>query len=250
MSTKLERLQKVLASRGIASRRQAEALIQAGRVRLNGQVARLGQSADPEQDRIEVDGRPLPPLPEKLYGLLHKPTGVVTTCRDPQGRTTVLSLLPAALTHRTGLHPVGRLDADSSGALLLTNDGDLTLALTHPRHPVVKTYQVWVQGRPSAAVLSQWRQGLLLDGRPTLPAQVRVLDILADRTWLEIGLREGRNRQIRRVAEHLGHPVLALHRQAIGEIVLDSQSQPAGRYRPLTETEVAFCQRILRVLSE
>ncbi|MBF2097653.1 MAG: rRNA pseudouridine synthase [Gloeomargaritaceae cyanobacterium C42_A2020_066] len=247
---KSERLQKVLASRGIASRRHAEALIQAGRVRLNGQVACLGQSADPEQDQIEVDGRPLPPLPEKTYCLLHKPVGVVTTCHDPQGRPTVLSLLPTALTHRRGLHPVGRLDADSSGALLLTNDGDLTLALTHPRHPVLKTYQVWVQGRPSVAALAQWRRGILLDGRPTLPAQVHVLNSQADRTWLEIGLREGRNRQIRRVAAHLGYPVLALHRQAIGEIVLDSQSQPAGHYRPLTETEVAFCQRILRVLSE
>ncbi|MFQ3615961.1 MAG: pseudouridine synthase [Cyanobacteriota bacterium] len=235
-----ERIQKILSQYGIASRRQAEQMIRAGRVRLNGQVATLGQVADLAGDRLEVDGRPLSAQarPDLLYLLLHKPTGVVSTCHDPQQRRTVLDLLPEHLRQSSGLHPVGRLDANSTGAILLTNDGSLTFPLTHPSHHIPKVYEVWVAGRPSAEVLGQWRAGVLLDGRPTLPAEVAPVNARPNKTLLKIVLHEGRNRQIRRVAEQLGHPVIALHRVAIGPIALGDL--PAGRYRNLTSTELDF----------
>ncbi len=234
-----ERLQKILSQWGIASRRQAEQIILAGRVRLNGAVAELGQKADPAQDRIEVDGRLVQPQnrPDRLYLLLHKPEGVVSTCRDPQNRCTALDLLPASL-RQIGLHPVGRLDAASTGALLLTNDGAVTACLTHPRHSVAKTYRVWVEGQPSAAALQQWRQGLLLENRLTRPAEVRQLEVRPDQTCLEVVLREGRNRQIRRVAAQLGYPVRALHRLAIGSIQLGELA--SGQYRLLDLSEINF----------
>lgn len=239
-----ERLQKILSQWGIASRRQAEQIILAGRVRLNGGVAELGQKADPTCDRIEVDGRLVQPQrPERLYLLLHKPKSVVSTCSDPQQRRTALDLLPAAL-RQVGLHPVGRLDAASTGALLLTNDGAVTACLTHPRHSVAKTYRVWVEGQPSAAALQQWRQGLLLEGRLTRPAEVQSLAVQPDRTCLEIVLREGRNRQIRRVAAQLGHPVLTLHRLAIGPIQLGKLA--SGQYRSLDQAEIRFLQQASR----
>ncbi|APB35271.1 pseudouridine synthase [Gloeomargarita lithophora Alchichica-D10] len=235
----MERLQKILAQRGVAARRQAEDLIRRGQVRVNGSLAQLGQKCNPQVDEITIRGQPLPPAPALFYYLLHKPLGVVSTCADPQGRPTVRDFLPPACPP---LHPVGRLDCDSSGALLLTNDGELTLALTHPRHPVWKTYRVWVKGQPTAVDLSQWRRGMDLDGQPTLPAQVRILQKTAHQTLLEIHLREGRNRQIRRVAAQLGYPVLRLHRQAIGEIQLGAL--PLGHLRPLTPPEQAFCQAV------
>lgn len=235
----MERLQKILAHRGVAARRQAEDLIRAGQVRVNGWPAQLGQKCDPQVDVITVRGQPLPPAPARLCYLLHKPLGVVSTCADPQGRPTVRDFLPPGLPP---LYPIGRLDWDSSGALLLTNDGELTLALTHPRHPVWKTYRVWVQGQPPAFVLTQWRQGVNLAGKRTLPAQVRILQKTAHRTLLEIQLREGRNRQIRRVAEQLGYPVLELHRQGIGAIQLGAL--PVGHLRPLNLAEQAFCQAV------
>ncbi|MEN9218394.1 MAG: pseudouridine synthase [Gloeomargarita sp. DG_2_bins_126] len=235
----MERLQKILAQRGVAARRQAETLIRAGQVWVNGRPAQLGQKCDPQVDQITVRGQPLPPAPGWVYYLLHKPLGVVSTCHDPQGRPTVRDFLPP---DTPPLHPVGRLDRDSTGALLLTNDGELTLALTHPRHPVWKTYRVWVTGQPTAAHLQQWRQGVDLDGQKTLPAQVRVLAQTPRRTLLEIRLREGRNRQIRRVAEQLGYPVVGLHRLAIGDIQLGHL--PPGHLRPLTPAEQAFCQSL------
>lgn len=241
-----ERVQKILSQWGVASRRQAEQMILAGRVRLNGAVAHLGQKADPLQDRIEVDGKLLQQRPELLYLLLHKPAGVVSTCQDPQGRSTVLDLLPASLRQNLGLHPVGRLDTASTGALLLTNDGAVTLCLTHPRHSVAKTYQVWVQGSPPESVLTQWRQGVWLDGRRTRPAKVRVLESCEPtRSLLEVVLYEGRNRQIRRVAEQLGYPVLRLHRVAIGPIQLGKL--PRGQYRALSRDELAFLQSQVKI---
>ncbi len=237
MHVMVERLQKILSQWGIASRRQAEAMISAGRVYVNGQVAHLGQQADPTADQITVDGIAIAPgnRPDTCYILLHKPLGVVSTCSDPWGRSTVLDLLEADL-QGLGLHPVGRLDVDSTGALLLTNDGLLTFHLTHPRHHIPKTYEVWVTGDPRPEVLQQWRQGVRLDGQRTLPAELTVLARKADQTCLQIVLYEGRNRQIRRVAEHLGHPVMALHRRAIG--ALEMQQLPSGHYRPLTRNEI------------
>ncbi|WP_421655779.1 pseudouridine synthase [Leptothermofonsia sp. ETS-13] len=251
-----ERVQKILSQWGIASRRQAEQMILEGRVRLNGTIAQLGQKADPAFDRIEVDGIALQPAsrPKPIYLLLNKPLGVVSTCTDPWGRVTVLDLLPPEFHHQQGIHPVGRLDADSTGALLLTNDGDLTYFLTHPRHCIPKTYEVWVAGFPSETVLRRWRQGVGLDGRKTLPAQVEVLEQHPeDKTLLRIILREGRNRQIRRVAEQLGHPVIHLHRTAIGSIALQSPGSPplpSGSCRPLKDIEIGFLKTQIDLLSE
>lgn len=241
-----ERVQKILSQWGIASRRQAEQMILDGRVRLNGAIAHLGQKADPGRDRVEVDGVIVRPAerPEPIYLLLNKPAGYVSTCSDPQNRRTVLDLLPPKLRDSSGIHPVGRLDVDSTGALLLTNDGDLTFYLTHPRHHISKTYQVWVEGYPSESVLQRWRRGVVLSGRKTLPAQVTVLQRHpTGKSLLEVVLREGRNRQIRRVAEQLGHPVIQLHRIAIGPIQLNPAGEstlPSGAYRSLQDIEISF----------
>lgn len=285
MSTKnesmseLQRLQKMLAHLGVASRRHAEVLIQSGRVRLNGEVVtQLGTKVDPIHDQIELDGtillagqdsakppaqsiqEPIP-FPPRHTLLLHKPKGVLSTCFDPQGRPTVLDLLPSDW-RSIRLYPVGRLDAESTGALLLTNDGDLALRLTHPRYHLPKTYRVEVQGQPAAATLQRWRDGVDLEESPTLPAQVDIRSegflsqeaaispdnakIRAKRnrhhgdrpssTILTIVLREGRKRQIRRVAEQLGHPVIALHREAIGSIQLGSLT--VGQFRLLSAAEI------------
>jgi pseudouridine synthase len=217
-------------------------------VRCNGAIAQLGQKADPQKDAIAVDGKliQLQQRPQSIYLLLNKPAGVVSTCDDPQGRPTVMHLLPSELRTGEGIHPVGRLDADSTGALLLTNDGELTFALTHPRHDIPKTYFVVVQGHPSQLVLQQWRQGVVLEGRKTRPTQVRVISRDANQTSLEIILWEGRNRQIRRMTEQLGHPVIHLHRTAIGSIQLQppkAAALPVGRYRSLTQDELRFLQK-------
>ncbi|BAZ16188.1 hypothetical protein NIES4071_80630 [Calothrix sp. NIES-4071] len=237
------RLQKVLSQWGVASRRQAEEMIRHSRVRINGTVASLGQKVDPERDMITVDGKAITTVerPSLIYLLLNKPVGVVSTCDDPQGRTTVLDLLPKELNSGLGIHPVGRLDAESTGALILTNDGDLTYSLTHPKHSIPKTYRVLVQGQVSDVVLSEWRQGVMLDGRKTRPAQVYVVKKMPTQTRLEIILFEGRNRQIRRVAQQLGHPVIELHRTAIGSIELQKTGQsklPEGSYRYLEDFEI------------
>ncbi|BAY38610.1 hypothetical protein NIES2111_29580 [Nostoc sp. NIES-2111] len=241
------RLQKVLSQWGIASRRESEEMIRRSRVHINGALAQLGQKVDPERDIITVDGKSVSAQahPHLTYLLLNKPTGVVSTCYDPQGRKTVLDLLPEKLRKGLGLHPVGRLDADSTGALILTNDGDLTYKLTHPSHNISKTYQVLVKGHPSQAVLEMWRRGVVLDGRKTRPAKVTLLETLADKSRLEIILQEGRNRQIRRVGEQLGHPVVKLHRIAIGSIQLQNSKQPLlreGNYRLLRDEEVRTLQ--------
>jgi 23S rRNA pseudouridine2605 synthase len=239
------RLQKILSQWGIASRRQAEQLILDGRVRVNGEIAKLGQTAEPDSDRIEVDGRmiTIQNRPEVVYLLLNKPIGVISTCYDPQGRRTVLDLLPAELRECEGIHPVGRLDIDSSGALLLTNDGELTFCLTHPSYKISKTYEVWVRGQPSSGNIDAWRKGIDLDGRYTLPAQVKVIKYKDDNTLLGITLTEGRNRQIRRVATELGHPVVRLHRTGIGSISVDGERALAlGAYRHLQSAEVRNLQ--------
>jgi pseudouridine synthase len=239
------RLQKIISQWGIASRRQAEQLILAGRVRVNGAVAKLGQTAEPTIDRIEVDGKliELESRPAPICLLLNKPIGVISSCDDPQGRLTVLGLLPPELRASAGIHPVGRLDIDSSGALLLTNDGELTFRLTHPRYGISKTYEVWVQGQPSNQIVNDWRQGIDLDGQYTLPAQVKVVKHQDNKTLLRIVLSEGRNRQIRRVATQLGHPVLQLHRTRIGNISVDGdRALSLGSYRHLQSTEVDSLQ--------
>jgi 23S rRNA pseudouridine2605 synthase len=250
-----ERVQKILSQWGIASRRQAEKMIEAGQVRLNGSVVHLGEKANPEIDLIEVNGKPVKPgnRPQSLYLLLNKPPGVVSTCHDSRKRRTILDLLPSTLSRGQGIHPVGRLDAESTGALLLTNNGALTYYLTHPRHHIPKTYQVWVEGHPPEPVLEAWRHGVDLAGKKTLPAQVRVLKQQASSTLLEIVLTEGRNRQIRRVADLLSYPVIHLHRTAIGSIQLQLPGKPvlpSGDYRSLKDFEIRFLQNRVHQLSK
>jgi pseudouridine synthase len=242
-----ERLQKILAQWGIASRREAEEMIRHSRVQINGVLAHLGQKVDPQKDAIAIDGKPVSEKqrPALIYLLLHKPAGVVSTCYDPHRRTTVLDLLPQELREGSGIHPVGRLDADSTGALILTNDGNLTFGLTHPRHSISKTYHVLVRGHPSEAVLQMWREGVVLEGRKTRTAEVHLIEHRTEQSFLEIVLQEGRNRQIRRIAQQLGYPVIKLHRSAIGPIQLQTPKEPLlseGKYRPLSDREIRFLQ--------
>ncbi|WP_107670651.1 pseudouridine synthase [Cyanothece sp. BG0011] len=251
----VERVQKILSQWGIASRRRAEDMIVARRVRLNGEIVTLGDKADPDCDRLEVDGQLIQPSqrPELLYILMNKPVGVVCTCDDPQNRSIVLDLLPKQLSQGTGIHPVGRLDFNSSGALLLTNDGELTLRLTHPRYHLPKTYEVWVQGHLTEERLQQWREGVMLMGKKTLPAQVEVIRRSRQQTSLKVILTEGKNRQIRRIVQQLGFHVLRLHRTAIGPLVLSSpkeSSLPSGHHRLLTPSEIDFLKRRANLITE
>lgn len=243
-----ERVQKILSQWGIASRRKAEKLILAGRVKLNGHQVQLGEKVNPEYDRLEVDSQIIQPAqrPDFLYILLNKPQKVVSTCDDPQLRFTVLDLLPENLCQGTGIHPVGRLDFNSTGALLLTNDGELTLNLTHPRYHLPKTYDVVISGNIPETRLQQWREGVMLMGKKTLPAQVKVIHRCPyQQTHLRVVMTEGRNRQIRRIVQQMGCDVLRLHRSAIGSITVDSElfhesSLPSGHHRLLTTSEINF----------
>ena len=228
-----QRLQKLMSAAGHCSRRQAEELLRQGRVEVNGRTAGLGDQADPEIDQVCVDGSPLAKNNTERVLLLNKPPGVISSCHDPQGRETVLDLIPPDL--RQGLHPVGRLDADSRGALLLSNQGELTLKLTHPRYAHSKTYRVTLSGTPSRSRLQRWRQGVELDGSRTLPASVTLLHSQGDHSVLEVILREGRNRQIRRIASLLGYAVLDLQRVAIGGLALGSIEE--GCWRELSRQE-------------
>jgi len=238
-SSQPERLQKFLARAGVASRRHAEELILAGRVRVNGQpVTQPGTKIYPQTDQVQVDGRPVRPTDASVYLALHKPAGVVTTASDPQGRQTALDLLPANLRAQR-VFPVGRLDLDSEGLLLLTNDGAFALRLTHPRYEQEKEYHALVQGQPTPAALEALRRGLLLPGetRPTAPAQARLLRGLSDGTsWLSVTLHEGRKRQARRMLAAVGHPVLRLLRVRVGSLRLGDL--PPGHWRALSAAEV------------
>lgn len=201
-------------------------------------VNQLGTKADPRHDRITIDGRPLRVADDLVYVLLHKPINVVTTLSDPQGRPTVRELLPDV---RVRIFPVGRLDFRSSGLLLLTNDGELALRLTHPRYGVRKTYRVKVKGTPSTETLAQLAAGVRLEDGWTAPAQVRVERSRDDKTWLEITLGEGRRREVRRMCEEVGHPVEKLARIRLGPLSLGKL--PPGRHRHLTEREVFELRR-------
>ena len=222
------RLQKIIANAGICSRRKAEILLIQNRVGINGKIAKLGDKADPELDEILLDNYPLgiKKNNHKLI-LLNKPKGVISTCNDPQGRITVLDLLPKGL--QKGLHPIGRLDIESRGAILLTNHGQLTMELTHPRYFHSKTYHVLIQGILSLNTLREWRNGIMLDGKRTMKASVELLDSTMNTSLLEVTLKEGRNRQIRRVSELFGHKVIDLERTAIGELQLNGLKEGSWR---------------------
>jgi 23S rRNA pseudouridine2605 synthase len=220
------RLNAYLARAGVASRRGADELIKAGRVAVNGEPGQLNTFVQ-ARDRVEVDGRPV--ARQRLaYVLLHKPGGVVTTARDPQGRPTVVDLV----VHESRVVPVGRLDVDTTGALLLTNDGLLAHRLAHPRYGVEKVYEVEVEGDPGEAALRRLRDGVELDDGLTAPAQVRRLG----RDRVELTLHEGRNRQVKRMLEAVGHPVRRLHRAAYAGLTLEGLEP--GAWRELEPSEV------------
>ncbi|MBW1918292.1 MAG: rRNA pseudouridine synthase [Deltaproteobacteria bacterium] len=230
-----ERLQKFLSRSGLVSRRQGEKLIQAGRVMVNGQVVTtLGLRIDPETDQVRVDGQPVTHPGQRLTVMLNKPEGYVTTLSDPQGRRQVTDLL-VGLNER--LYPVGRLDYDAAGLLLLTNDGELAHRLMHPRFKVAKTYRLTVARAMSQAAVQQLESGVELGGRTTAPALVRLLKLLPDRTVLELTVREGRYHQVKRMCARVGHPVLKLKRIAYGPLKLGRL--PVGAYRELKAGEVA-----------
>jgi 23S rRNA pseudouridine2605 synthase len=231
--TSPERLQKILARAGFGSRRASEALIAAGRVRVNGEVATLGNRADPETDRIEVDGAVVGVRPGLVHYLLNKPAGVVTTASDPHRRPTVVELVPA----EPRVFPVGRLDAETEGLLLLTNDGELAHQLTHPSFGVDKEYLAEVEGRPTRGALRRLREGVHLEDGPTAPAKVSVVG----ERLLRITLHEGRNRQVRRMCDAVGHPVRRLVRVRIGPIA-DRRLAP-GEWRALEQDEVRALER-------
>ena len=229
-----ERLQKYLARCGVASRRASEQLITGGKVRVNGQPAsELGTTVDPERDRIEVDGRAVRPPAALSYVALNKPIGVVSTVSDPRGRRTVLDLVPGD----TRLFPVGRLDYDSEGLILLTDDGDLAMRLTHPRHSIEKEYRALLRGDVTDQVLERLSAGIELDGKPTAPATFERLETHPDGDWVRVVLHEGRNRQIRRMVEAVGLDVVRLVRVRVGSLELGDL--PPGRWRRLSAAEVA-----------
>jgi pseudouridine synthase len=236
-----QRLQKILAAAGFGSRRACEELIRQGRVAVNGQVAQLGQKADPDRDRITVDGKPVQTDSPRIYVALHKPRGVLSDEGDGSGRLSKVRDLVPIQGH---LYPVGRLDLRSEGLILLTNDGELNHLLTHPRYEHDKEYHVYVAGCPSSEVLGQWRRGVFLDGRRTAPADVSILRREREHTWLRVVLREGRKRQIRRVAAMLGHPVHRLIRVRIGPLRLGDLKP--GQWRTLSHAEVKALQSATR----
>jgi pseudouridine synthase len=235
------RLQKIISQAGIASRRAAEKLIADGRVTVNGKtVLEMGTKGDAAHDDIRVDGRRIKATARLRYILLYKPAGFVTTRSDPERRRTVIDLLVGVKEY---VYPVGRLDYDTEGLLLLTNDGDLAAKLTHPRHGVERTYEAWVAGMPDADAIDRLRRGIPLDGRRTLPADVSLLNKgRSDRQGvLAITIREGRNRQVRRMCEAVGHPVRKLIRVGIGP--LSDQGLRPGSWRELTPQELRMLKQ-------
>ncbi|MGZ4802513.1 MAG: pseudouridine synthase [Acidimicrobiia bacterium] len=227
-----ERLQKVLARAGLGSRRVCDDLIAAGRVTVDGEVAVLGRRVDPEHDHIELDGVPVVTQTGLVYYLLNKPVRTVTTAHDPEGRPTVVELVP----DEPRVFPVGRLDWDTEGLLVLTNDGELTQRLTHPSHGVEKEYLVEVEGVPSRGALRQPREGVELEDGMSAPAEVRLVQSRGDSAAIELVIHEGRNRQVRRMLEAVGHPVVRLVRTRIG--VLADRDLGPGEWRELRADEV------------
>ncbi len=231
----MERLQKILAQAGVASRRKCEALIVAGEVAVNGRVVtELGAKADPQKDVITVRGKPIA-AQSKLYLMFHKPKGVITALSDPRGRPVVADYLKDVPAR---VYPVGRLDYDTEGLLLLTNDGELAYRLTHPRFQVAKTYHATVERVPHGSDLERLASGIRLEDGMTAPAEAEYVDVDPDGKWatISITIREGRNRQVRRMFEAIGHPVLRLKRVAFAGLKLEGLKR--GKYRHLTAEEL------------
>ncbi|MCD6359362.1 MAG: rRNA pseudouridine synthase [Armatimonadetes bacterium] len=239
----MQRLQKLLARAGLGSRRKCEEIIRAGRVTVNGEVVtRMGARASADDD-IRVDGQPIELPSGHVYLKLNKPPGYVTTRDDPQGRPTVMDLVPAEL--RTRVFPVGRLDLDTTGLLLLTDDGELAQRLIHPSHHVPKEYVVDVEGTPGEGKLHRMRHGLRLDDGFTQPCEVTLLDTAAGESRLRVIIQEGRNRQVRRMFEAIGHPVRRLKRVALGPLGLGELS--LGEVRELTPAQVAALREAVQL---
>lgn len=236
-----ERLQKIMARAGLASRRKAEELIQQGRVLINGQVVtRLGTKADPAEDIIEVNGRPVEQAENKVYILLNKPHGYITSRYDPEGRPTVLTLL-SDITER--IFPVGRLDYDTEGLLILTNDGQFAQTLQHPRHQVERKYLVKVKSMPTQKTLSRIKEGVHIDGEKTIGTKVKIIGKMQRNTWLEIVLTEGKYRHIKKIFEAVGHRTLRIKRISFGPIHLGKL--PQGSYRFLTKRELDSVKKLI-----
>jgi 23S rRNA pseudouridine2605 synthase len=236
-----ERLQKILARAGYGSRRSCEELISAGHVRVNGKAVGLGDKADAAHDLIAVDGKLIKGAEELVYIALYKPRGVISTVTDPNLRTAVRDLIPVEGT----LYPVGRLDFDSEGLVLMTNDGDLANRLTHPRYEHEKEYRVLVANHPDSEQLAKWRRGLVLeDGFKTAPANVYVISKFGKGTWLSVTLKEGHKRQIREMGKLTGLPVVRIVRVRIGELRLGNLKPREWRY--LTPQEVEQLKNVSR----
>ena len=235
----LIRLQKFLADSGIASRRKGEELIKEGKVKVNGAtVTELGLKIDESKDVVLFNNKEVKKSEELEYLLLHKPKGYITTVRDQFGRKSIMELIDT----ENRLFPVGRLDYDTSGLLIITNDGELTYKLTHPKHNVEKTYVALVRGIPSNDKLDKLKKGIKLEEFTTAPAKVKIIETKGPNAVLEIKIREGKNRQVRRMCEAIGHFVIELKRTAIGEIVLSNIKE--GEYRSLSQKEIGYLKRI------
>lgn len=232
-----DRVQKILARAGIASRRASEDLIRAGRVTVNGKIAELGSTADPQEDAIKVDGKRVVLPTTHRYLLLNKPKAYITSKKDPEGRSTVMELIPAPW--RKGLVPVGRLDFNTEGLLLLTTDGDFAQHVSHPSHGCKKSYAVKVKGHPKRDEIQRLRDGIVIDGKRTAPAWVKKQHRGprdARNSWWSVEIGEGRTRQIREMFFRVGHPVLKLKRESIGS--LQDRRLPLGEVRELTQAEI------------
>ena len=236
-----ERLQKYLAESGIASRRKSEELILQGKVKVNGQVVtKLGMKIDPKKDQVQYMDKEVSKVEvEMIYIMLHKPEGYVTTSKEQFGRPGVMDLVKGI---KTRVYPVGRLDYDTSGLLLLTNDGDLTFKLTHPKHDVDKTYIAKVYGTPNDMDLQKFRRGVHIDGERTKPAKIMVLEKGERQAVVEISIHEGRNRQVRKMCEEIKHPIAQLQRVATGELKLGDLAK--GKHRHLTPAEVKYLKNL------
>jgi pseudouridine synthase len=233
------RLQKYMASAGVASRRKCEKLISDGKVKVNGKVSKLlGVKIDPNIDSVEVDGKKITYAPEKTYVILNKPLNCVSTVSDPQGRKTVLDYVKGI---NKRIYPVGRLDYDTEGLLLLTDDGELTYKLTHPKHEITKTYIAQVTKCPDSSGLEKLRNGIQLEDGLTAPAQIKIIK-MNQSCWLSIVIHEGRNRQVRRMLKAVGCDVLFLKREKIGKLTL-GKLQP-GNWRFLSESEINYLKSI------
>ncbi len=234
-----ERLQKIISAYGLASRREAEKLIQDGEVKVNGKTAVLGEKADPETDKIEVRGALLTAAGERVYIMLHKPRGFVTTMSDERGRKTVVDLVKDCPAR---VYPVGRLDYNSEGLLLMTNDGEVANKLMHPSHEISKTYITKVKGRDIDAAVAAMGEDMVVDGHKLIPASIKILEIVNDEATLQITIYEGRNRQIRKMCEQTGLEVKRLKRISEGKLSLGELRY--GKWRYLSADEIKYISSI------